>query len=404
MIRRLLPLLALFMFLAACEPEVQTVEVTRLVEVASPPNVITRVVTDVITETLTSEIAVTRIISSVETVTIEATPVLPGTDIAPIQMLFPPSVPEAIIQNRAQLLVDNLSQTTGLQYELLMLDSQQAIIDALCAAPNRSIAFLPALAAVAAMNQCGAPPLLAGERLGYSWHAGMFVTLAANGIGNDAGVEALSDLPSQRWGHVGTTAVANVYLAREQLAESGVTISEEMEYTSETNTLLGLLDGEVDFVTASFDPPLMPEGEDAWQYGVDSSETWRVLGLPAFRSPLGHVEILSGPDSGGYRIRDARAALIDTMPTIFDDTRIVALTPPVPNGTVSLGPQIPLAIALQINQALQDFGNSDACAQSICSSDFMNWHGLAPVSTQDYSALAELSPDSDLLGRLDPEY
>jgi phosphonate transport system substrate-binding protein len=94
--------------------------------------------------------------------------------------------------------------------------------------------------------------------------------------------------------------------------------------------------------------------------------------------------VAGGPDEGGYRVLDARSSVADTAPDIFDVTRILALTPQIPNDTVSFGPEFPLALANDIVDALVEFTATDACEQSICSEDFYNWSGLEPVSDSFY--------------------
>ena len=171
----------------------------------------------------------------------------------------------------------------------------------------------------------------------------------------------------------------------------GITPGEIITYQGDSNALLGLLNGEVDFVTASYNPPLMPYEERLWQYGVDRPEVWRQLGIPPSRHPIGYIEVIyGGPENGGYRVRDARAALFDIRPEIFDVTRILALTPPIPNGALVFGGDLPYGLAVQMMQAVLDFGASDACAQSICSPDFYNWSGIAPADNAAYAPVRDL--------------
>jgi len=135
----------------------------------------------------------------------------------------------------------------------------------------------------------------------------------------------------------------------------------------------------------------MPEGEDPWQYGVDQNEIWRYLGLTPERSPIGYVLVIAEPEFGGYRIRDARSGVFDIQPEIFNATRIIALTPQIPNETLAFGRDFPLGLARQVMSTLQTFTASEACAESLCSSDFYNWRGLEPADEAFYRPLFDIA-------------
>jgi hypothetical protein len=118
--------------------------------------------------------------------------------------------------------------------------------------------------------------------------------------------------------------------------------------------------------------------------GADDPEIWREAGEPPIRNEEGRTFVAGGPDEGGYRVLDARSSVADTAPDIFEKTRILALTPQIPNDTVSFGPEFPLALTTKIVDALVEFTASEACLESICSEDFYNWTGLEEVSDSFY--------------------
>ena len=373
------------LWVAACASQVELVEVTREVVSAAPTATLAppRIVTE--------QVSVTRVVTETVTEVLEVTPAAPGGAERPLLLLFPPTYAEGIINGRSQALLAALSAATGQQYEVRIPESLAATVALLCAERDRAAAFLPALSTVWAQQQCGAQPALVGERFEAAWHAGMYVIPA------DGDVAALADLNGKRWGIPGEQAVATYDLALAQLQRQGITPAEIVPYTGESNALLALLDGEVDFVTASFNPPIMPYEERLWTYGQDSPELWRQLDIPPSRHPIGYIEVIfGGPNSGGYRIRDARAALFDIRPEIFDVTRILSLTEPIPNGALVLGSAFPYGVAIPLTQAVVDFGNSEACLQSICSPDFYNWSGIALASDAAYAPVRQLIQTMEL--------
>ncbi len=150
--------------------------------------------------------------------------------------------------------------------------------------------------------------------------------------------------------------------------------------------MLTLLDNTADFTTAAFAPPLMPF-DRTWTYGEDDPEEWRVLGIPPTRSPIGYVIVAGEPEFGGYRLRDARSRLFDTHPEIYDSTRIVALSEPIPNATVVLGADFPLALARDVLATLPEFAASEQCETSLCSADMFGWTGLQPIEDSAYDPI-----------------
>jgi len=197
-------------------------------------------------------------------------------------------------------------------------------------------------------------------------------------------------LDELRWGIPSETSVTNSYGARLQLQNAGIEIDPPQLFAGDTNAILALIEEEVDVVSVSFNPPLLPNYRRLWEYGRDDPEVWRASGELPIRSPLGYVESAGGPDEGGYRVRDARAALNDVIPNLFLRTRIIALTEAVPNGTVVYGPELPLALSQKVTAALQTFAVSEQCLSSICSADFYNWEGLMPATVESFAPLQAL--------------
>ena len=165
---------------------------------------------------------------------------------------------------------------------------------------------------------------------------------------------------------------------------------EIVEAGGHSNSMLAVYNGECDFATAFFSPPLLPaEEERDWAYGVDDPEIWREAGVSPERTEEGRTFVGGPPEEGGYRILDARSSVTDTAPDIFERTRILALTDRIPNDTISFGPEFPLNLANQIVDAMIEFTASEECAQSICSEEFYNWTGLEAVTDSFYDPVRD---------------
>jgi phosphonate transport system substrate-binding protein len=365
--------------LAACTPE--TVEVTRVVtevetvteqvEVEVPVEV-TRVVTEVQTETV------------VEEVMVEGDMVALGSEERPIKVLFVPSVEVDAIISGGEVLSNALADATGMSFEVSVPTSYAATIEEMCASPDDTIGFIPAQGYVLANERCGVTVGAAAVRFGLSWYAAQYV------VPFDSPAETVDDLAGLSWCIPDFGSTSGYLYPSVEFQELGIEPGEVIEAGSHNNSMLGVYNGECDFGTAFFSPPLLPNYERNWTYGVDDPEIWRDAGENPVRTEEGRTFVAGGPDEGGYRILDARSAVTDTAPDIFEKTRILALTAQIPNDTVSFGPEFPLSTANEIVNALIDFTASEDCLQSICSEQFYNWTGLEPVADRFYDPVRSL--------------
>lgn len=375
--------LVLSVALAACQP--QTVEVTRVV--TETETVVETVVEEVevpVEVEVEVPVEVTRVVTEVETVVEGSAEAALGSEERPIKVLFVPSVDADVIVTGGELLAQALADATGLSYEVSVPTSYAATIEEMCASPDDTIGFIPAQGYVLANNRCGVTVGGAAVRFGLSWYAAQFV------VPMDSEIQSLEDLAGLTWCIPDVGSTSGYLYPSAQLTALGVEPGETLETGSHNNAMLGVYNGECDFATAFFSPPLLPESEGrAWAYGVDDPEIWRDANAPAIRNDEGRTFVGGDTTEGGYRILDARASVNDTATDIFEQTRILALTDRIPNDTVSFGPEFPLNTANQIINALIEYTASEACAESICSQDFYSWTGLEAVTDSFYDPVRD---------------
>ena len=384
----LVVLLILGLALVACQPQTEQVEVTRVitetneVEVEVPVEV-TRVVTETQTETVIEEVEVPVEMAEL------------GSEERPIKVLFVPSVEVEAIVTGGEVLAAALEEATGLHYEVSVPTSYAATIEEMCASPDDTIGFIPAQGYVLANDRCGVTVGGAAVRFGLSWYAAQFV------VHVDSGIETLEDLEGLTWGIPDFGSTSGYLYPSAMFDDMGITPGEPVETGGHTNAMLAVYNGEVDFATAFFSPPLLPEGR--WTFGVHDPEVWRDAEVTPVRTDEGQTLVAGGPAEGGYRILDARASVTDTAPDIFEQTRIIALTDQIPNDTVSFGPEFPLGLANDIIAALVEFTTTDSCLESICADEFYGWTGVEPVSDSFYDPIRVLLEnlgltEDDILG------
>lgn len=380
-----LALLALWL-LVGCSPTPTLVEVTRVAAVdntVSTPTIV--------------EVEVTRLVTETETVVVEEAIVpdrpQPGSAERPFLLLFAPVVDTAVMNQRAQIFANWLIQQTGQQFQVGIANDEQSVIDLMCAAPQETIGFLTALGVAAANQQCGVQAVAtAVQGNGLSWNAGMIV------VRNDSDIETLADLADKRWAVPDEDSLSNTLYFQALLAAQGIELAEIVVVPGDNTAMLAVYNGEVDFATGTYLPPLLPFNEREWNFGEDDPELWREANVFPTRSSIGFVVVNGRPENGGYRVRDARSGVFDTVHGIFDETQILTLSAPIPADSVALGGEFPFGLAQQMETLLTEFAESEQCVESFCALDFYGWTGMETAVATSYEPLHFII---ETLGRAD---
>ncbi len=358
--------------LTACQPQEIIVEVTRVAENQATPEVreVTRVVpvTAVVSEA-------TRTVAAPVVVEVTKSPL--GSEARPVQLLFAPIADTAVIAGRGQELAQVLTDETGYQFLVGILEDEQTVIEMMCSAPLETIGFLSSPGFILAQEQCGVQTgnVSVGSD-GYSWRSGMIVAR------RDSGIVDLPDLNEKSWAVPADESLTRKLYFQALFSEEGIEPGEIIEVDGDSAAMLAVYNGDADFATAAFVPPVMPFEERLWQYGEDAPEPGRFLGIPPQRSPIGYVLVNGEPENGGYRLRDARSRVFDVEPEIYNSTQIISLSAPIPNDMVAFGHDFPLGLARDVTAIFTDFAASEACNTSICSPDFLGWSGLLPADDE----------------------
>ncbi len=346
--------------LVACQPQTELVEVTRVVaETPVEPRTVT------------------------EEVVIEVEPAPVGSTRRPIKVVFVPSVDADALVASGVALADALETATGLKFTVDVPPSYPEAIDSACASPDETMIFIPALAYVLANERCGVQVGNVAVRNGLSWDAAQIVVRV------DSGIEFLEDLEGKTWAASSIASTSGFLYPVALLSSLGIEPGEIIDAGGHDRAMVAVYDGEADFATGYFSPPLLPDRQ--WRYGFDDPEIWRDANAPAVRNELGRVYVAGGPDEGGYRILDARTLIIETAPDVFEKTRILALTEQIPNDAVAFSAGFPLGLAQAIIEALADYASSAACQEStemtLCSDGAYGWTGLLPVDDSFYDPI-----------------
>jgi phosphate/phosphite/phosphonate ABC transporter binding protein len=295
----------------------------------------------------------------------------------PINVLFVPSVDAGVIVTGGEVMADALNQATGLNFEVDVPTSYAATIEAMCASPEDTIGFIPALGYVIANNRCGVEVGGAAVRFGLSWYAAQIL------VARDSDIQSVEDLSGKKWAVPDLGSTSGYLYPSVMFDQAGVEPSEIVEAGGHGQSVLAVYNGEVDFSTSYFSPPLT---DPQWQFG-DDPEPYDVMNV--VRNDEGRCF------ADETRVLDARCSMTETAPDVFEKVRILTLSPKIPNDTMSFSPEFPEDLKAVIVDALVEFTASDACGESICSDDFYSWTGLDPVDDAAYDPVRNLI---DVLG------
>ncbi len=166
-----------------------------------------------------------------------------------------------------------------------------------------------------------------------------------------------------------------------ELNDLGITPGERVETGGHTASARSVYLGEVDFATTFFSPPLLPEG------------TWALGDPPDIPDDLLAECAVNEDDRlfcGGMRVLDARAGIREEAPDVIQKVRILAISPEIPNDTMSWSPEFPDELKQPIIDALEAFLATDACQVeeiTICSEDFYGWKGIGPIFDENFDGI-----------------
>jgi phosphonate transport system substrate-binding protein len=301
------------------------------------------------------------------TTTVAAEPEL-GSAERPIQVLFVPSVDAQMIVAGGEVMDNALTEATGLEFEVSVPTSYAATIEEMCANPADTMGFIPAFGYVLASQLCQVDVGFKAIRFGFGVYWSQFL------VGRDSGIESLEDLDGLSWAYPDPGSTSGFLFPSVSLEEAGVTPGETREAGGHPQAALAVYNGEVDFGTTFFSPPLIDGGQ------------WEIGDPPEIPDEL--VDSCAPVDEelwcGTYRVLDARASAIADAPDIVQEVKILDITAEIPNDTLSFGPDFPADLRAQIEEALLAFAQTEAWNESIGHQDFYAWSGIESAADAEY--------------------
>jgi phosphonate transport system substrate-binding protein len=299
-----------------------------------------------------------------------------GSEGNPIKVLFVPSVNVDFMVESGDAIEEFLNEATGYHYDVSVPTSYAATIEEMCASPTDTVGFIPAMGYALANQLCSVDPGLAAVRFGWNVYWAQYI------VQRDSPYQTLEDLDGATWGFGETTSTSGYLVPLAELNDLGVTPGEQVETGGHTASVRAVYNGEVDFGTTFFSPPLLPGGEE-WEIG-DPPDVPEELVDECGLNEEGNLTC------GGYRVLDARQTLREEAPDVVQKVRILAISNEIPNDTLSFSPEFPQELRQEIMDAVIAYLESPACQErqeTICSPDFYEWTNAAPISDENFDGI-----------------
>lgn len=369
------------MLLAACGAPAATQAPT------SPPVVTEAIATEAPTEAVMTEAPTVVVTSTVPAATEAVTEapteaVTSTTDIGsashPIKVLFVPSVEANIITSGGEVMAKALNQATGLNFEVSVPTSYAATIEEMCASPTDTMGFIPGLGYVLANQLCGVDVAFKAVRFGSDVYYAQFI------VQRDSPYQTLEDLAGKKWGYGDEGSTSGYMVPLVMMQDAGIEPGEKIATGGHSQTVNAVYNGSVDFGTTFYTPPLKPEGETAWKEGDPPDIPDDMIDSCA---PSADGAALM---CGDWRVLDARSNIRTEAPDVVQKVRVMLVSPPIPNDTLSFGPEFPADLRSKIESALVEFSKTEEWQTSIGSQDFYGWTGLNPATDAEYDFVRKM--------------
>ncbi len=334
-------------------------------------------------ETTTTVAPETTTTAPPETTTTEAMVEI-GTADNPIKVLFVPSVSAEEIIAGGELLKQNLEEATGLVFDVSVPTSYAATIEEMCASPDNTIGFIPAQAYVLGNELCGVEVALKSLRFGYTEYWTQFI------VPRDSDIQSLEDLAGKSWAYPDAASTSGFLVPSGLLGSLGIEVGESFEAGGHSAVARAVYNNEADFGTTFFSPTIDADGNTVWDgtgagADVPNPDACGIVTADAATGAFGEGDLVCGD----LEVRDARRNIREEAPDVIQKVRIVTLSDPIPNDTLSFGPAFPEDLKQQIIDALTAFAANDPEGFATAF-DAYSWDDVAATNDSEFDFIRGL--------------
>ena len=294
-----------------------------------------------------------------------------GSEENPIKLYFVPSVEVGVIVESGEQIADFIQSQTGYHFEVTVPTTYAAVIEELGAAEQDAMAFIPAFGYVLAHDKYDTEVSLATVRYGWAYYWAQYV------VARDSDIQTMADLNGKSWAYPSTTSTSGYLVPFSYFTDNGIEVGEKVEAGGHPQAVTAVYEGSADFGTCYFSAP----GDD-WKIG-DAPE-------PGGEFTYEEVEGSIKAYQDGQRIRDARVAVIDTYPDVLEKVRILDISDPIPNDTVSFCAGFPEDVRDAVVQGLIEYANTEEGLAVLQNEKFYDISGFEPVTDEAYQPIRSM--------------
>lgn len=263
-----------------------------------------------------------------------------GSAQKPLVMAFVPSTEAEKILESAKPLEELLLKHTNFHFKNIMASSYIAVVESL-GMGDTHIAWLPPMAYVLAHKRNGARVILKVVREGKATYYGFIC------VRKDSGINTLKDLKGKRFAFVEPASASGHLYPRALFLENGI-------------------DPDKDFKEVVF----------------------------AGSHDAAVIAVYNGNVDGAAFYDDAREKFRKSLPTIFEETKIIAKTEAIPADNVTVSGRLPEDFVRTIAKALIDIAHSAEGRKILY--DIYEIEDLVPAKDEDYDSLRKVARILDL--------
>lgn len=289
----------------------------------------------------------------------------------PIKLYFVPSVEVAVIIESGDAITAFLKEQTGYEFEVKVPTTYAAVVEELGAAEGDAMALIPAMGYVLASDKYGTEVALATVRYGWAFYWTQYV------VARDSDIKSLKDLDGKTWAYPSITSTSGYLVPASYFVKNGIEPAKKVEAGGHPQSVTAVYEGQADFGTCYFSAP----GND-WKMG-DPPEPG---GEFTYEEKEGKIKAYKG----GERIRDARTAIINTYKDVLEKVRILDISDPIPNDTVSFCKDFPPEMRDQIVQGLLDYAETEEGQKVLANDQFYDITGFTPVDDSNFEPIRDM--------------
>lgn len=268
-----------------------------------------------------------------------------GSKDNPLKMAFVPSSDAQKVLASGDPIGRLLERETGYTVKVSVPTSYAAVVEAM-GANNVDVGWLATFAYVLARDKFGAEVILASVRQGSKTYTGQIIVHA------DSGITSLEQLKGKKFAFVEPSS-ASGYLYPNALLKQRITDYKDAESYFSERIFAG---GHDKVVIAVYDKQ------------VDGGATF-------------------GDSVVGGVPTDARTRMQGTIPDVMEKIKVIAITDPIPNDTVTVRKGLAPEMVNKIRDGLTRVAQSEDGKKAL--KDLYQIDGLAPSSDADYNPVRE---------------